>query len=83
MYEVVEDILQIPKVGDEDVVPAPPQSPPPEVLGPLFVIAGNSAGVPNIMTGGLDPVWRRRKPCRLPLIQPLPRGVCLPVRVSF
>jgi len=62
-----EDVLQIPEVG-EDVVPAPLQNPPTEVLGSLPVIAGSSTGTPtattatdNVMTGAPDPALAKAK----------------------
>ena len=63
-----EDPLQIPEVGDEDVVPAPLQNPPTEVLGSLPVMAGSSTGTPtattptdNVMTGAPDPALAKAK----------------------
>jgi len=63
-----EDVLQIPNVGGEGVVPAPLQDPPTEVLGSLPVTTGSSTGTPtsttstdNVMTGTPDPALAKAK----------------------
>ena len=63
-----EDVFQIPKAGDEDVVPAPLQNPPTEVLGSLPVMAVSSTVTPttttpedNVMTGAPDPALAKAK----------------------
>ena len=64
----IEDLLQIPEAGDEDVVPAPLQNPPTEVLASLPVIAGSSTATPttttsmdNVMTEAPDPALAKAK----------------------
>ena len=63
-----EDVIQIPEVGGEEVVPAPLQNPPTGVLGSLPVIAGSSTGTPttttptdNVMTEAPDPALAKAK----------------------
>ena len=63
-----ESVIQIPKVGADEVVPAPLQSPPTEVLASLPVITGSSTGTSptpaptdEVMTGTPDPALAKAK----------------------
>ena len=61
----MEDVIQIPKVGNEDVVPAPLQNPPTEVLGSLPVISGSptttQSSTDDVITGTPDPALAKGK----------------------
>jgi len=90
-----EDVLQVPKAGDEDVVPAPLQNPPTEVLGSLPVIAASSTATPtattatdNVMTGAPDPALAKAKttqtaPCSTSPTKSMPPSASESLKLSF
>ena len=64
----IENVIQIPKVENGDVVPGPLQNPPTRVFGPLPVIRGSSTGTPttqsptdDVITGTPDPALAKGK----------------------
>ena len=90
-----EDVLQVPKAGDEDVVPAPLQNPPTEVLGSLPVVAASSTATPttttatdNVMTEAPDPALAKAKttqtaPCSTSPTKSMPPSASKFLNLSF